>query len=286
LGLTSIEPLTNSPTSDAVPGESADNDVNSLALSPAVETGNLRTANKSLSAIDSETSESHPDAVVVDSLTKPRLAVTRRTSEQGSNSPAPTVADSSPVQTQENMQISQSPTSTPVVGQATTSASAAHQVGSTAPTSGQPEVNPIEFVDRVTNSIRLVQQDGQQLRIRLNPPHLGPLHIEVTSRGGALSVRLEVQTASAHHALVENMPMLRNALVQSGMSLDRIDVQLIDPAGDDAQPRFTDDTEQQQTEQQSQQDPQQDPPEESDEQGDDDVPNPTYTGIDELDIQV
>lgn len=100
-------------------------------------------------------------------------------------------------------------------------------------------------------------------------------------------MRLEVQTAAAQTALMDNMPMLRDALVQSGMSLERIEVQLADPAGDDAQPRFSDDKEQQQTEQQSQQNAQQDPQEESDELDDNDNPDPTIsTGLDELDIQV
>ena len=283
-----IDSLTNNLTSETAPGESesiaADNSLTSAA---AVNVGNVRTTNKSAKAIGSETPELQPAAVAGDNPSQLRLIAIRQISRPTSNATASAATDFPSLQTQDNGQIPKSPTSASVTVQTTNPAPTPHQTGSTAPISGQPDVNPIEFVDRVANSIRLVQQDGQQLRIRLSPPHLGSLHIEVTSRGGALSVRLEVQTAAAQTALMDNMPMLRDALVQSGMSLERIEVQLADPAGDDAQPRFSDDKEQQQTEQQSQQNAQQDPQEESDELDDNDNPDPTIsTGLDELDIQV
>ena len=93
-------------------------------------------------------------------------------------------------------------------------------------TEGRPEVNPTELADRVSNAVRLSHQNGRQLRIRLHPPELGALQIEVSVRDGVLTARLEVQTPSTRQVILENMSLLRDALSQNGMAVERISVQL------------------------------------------------------------
>ncbi len=173
------------------------------------------------------------------------------------------------------------------------------------PSSGQPSSTPItasasrsiaspqdalpidaeQFVDRVAGAVRSAPQNGQQLRVRLYPPHLGAMQIEVTSNNGTLSVRMEVQSVAAQSALSDNMSALREALVQQGNSLDRIDVQLVETNAEEGRADLTD-------EQQQQQQAEEQSGEESEEQSaeveaeDNQVPSSVGNGLDELDIQV
>jgi len=107
-------------------------------------------------------------------------------------------------------------------------------------TEGRPEVNPTDLADRVSNAIRLSHQNGRQLRIRLHPPELGALQIEISARDGVLTARLEVQTPSTRQVILENMSLLRDALSQNGMAVERISVQLAhENWNDDGQSEFT-----------------------------------------------
>ncbi|MBT6493901.1 MAG: flagellar hook-length control protein FliK [Planctomycetaceae bacterium] len=137
----------------------------------------------------------------------------------------------------------------------------------------------------MAGAVRSAPQNGQQLRVRLYPPHLGAMQIEVTSNNGTLSVRMEVQSVAAQSALSDNMSALREALVQQGNSLDRIDVQLVETNAEEGRADLTD-------EQQQQQQAEEQSGEESEEQSaeveaeDNQVPSSVGNGLDELDIQV
>jgi flagellar hook-length control protein FliK len=98
----------------------------------------------------------------------------------------------------------------------------------------QAEIKAKEFVDRIANSLRAAHDSGRHLRMRLNPPELGVLQVEVVSRGGTVSARLEVQTSTAHQAIVDNLPLLHEALTQRGTTIDRIDVIWTRNSNDDA----------------------------------------------------
>ncbi len=87
-------------------------------------------------------------------------------------------------------------------------------------------VDAESLVNRVENAIRAARSNGGALRIRLNPPELGSLQIEVSTRGGMFTARLEVQTSAARQAILENIAQLKDALAQSGTPLDKIEVHL------------------------------------------------------------
>ena len=148
------------------------------------------------------------------------------------------------------------------------------------------EVDPAGLADRVASAVRQAQQGRGQLRARLHPPELGTLQIEVSARDGILSVRLEVSRAAAQKMLVENMPLLHDALAQNGTRVARIDVHLNLNGTDDGASE---------QDHQSEDEPQQRQPgrqqqENSDEQAADDHhrPQPKYTRrhMDQLDIQI
>ena len=110
------------------------------------------------------------------------------------------------------------------------------------------------------------------------------MEIEVSSRHGVLSARLEVQTASAQQAILENMSLLRDALAQNGTKLENIDVHLNEHLHEGGQTDLS--KEQQQDEQQSEQEPQQDDSDQSSDEKEIESRVGIATQIDQLDIQI
>ncbi|MCA9015651.1 MAG: flagellar hook-length control protein FliK, partial [Planctomycetaceae bacterium] len=98
---------------------------------------------------------------------------------------------------------------------------------STAPAGPPVDVKQVEqLVERVVEAVRQSQSTGQQLKIRLSPPELGTLQIEVSLKNGEYSAKLEVQNRHAQKVINDNIAQLKEALSKTGVSLDRIDVHI------------------------------------------------------------
>jgi len=101
-------------------------------------------------------------------------------------------------------------------------------------------VNQAQLLDHVTQAIQVSHQNGHEVRIRLSPPELGSLQIDVSVKNGALSARLETQNSAAQQVLSDNLPQLREALAQQGMTVDRIDVFMAGPQSGEGRPDLAD----------------------------------------------
>jgi flagellar hook-length control protein FliK len=97
----------------------------------------------------------------------------------------------------------------------------------------KPEVDAAQFVKRVADAIRQLEPNGGRLSVRLSPPDLGTLQIDVSVHDGVLSARIEVDHASVHQALSDNLGQLRHALAQHGIALDRVELHLADRTPED-----------------------------------------------------
>ena len=84
----------------------------------------------------------------------------------------------------------------------------------------------VRLLTRVARAFHSAQ-DGGEVRIRLSPPELGALRMEVRVLEGALVARLETETAAARTAIVENLPVLRERLAEQGVRIERFDVDLM-----------------------------------------------------------
>jgi flagellar hook-length control protein FliK len=91
-----------------------------------------------------------------------------------------------------------------------------------------------ELVDRVTNALRTSFDTGGEMRVRLEPPELGKVQVEVSTGNGELTARLEVQTPSARQTLLDNISMLHDAIAQTGATVNRIDVVVVPQSRDDS----------------------------------------------------
>jgi flagellar hook-length control protein FliK len=116
-------------------------------------------------------------------------------------------------------------------------------VESAASDRSMPEVRHAEAQERVSRAdqerliSRIAQavtqaQHGERstVRLRLYPPELGTVRVEVSSVRGSVTVRIETSTPEAQGALNANLAGLRAQLADSGVDARGIEVQYRNPA--------------------------------------------------------
>jgi hypothetical protein len=98
---------------------------------------------------------------------------------------------------------------------------------------GQPAVDPSQpgpdywhFLQRVTRGVLAAQERGGVVHLRLTPPALGRLHLEVTVREGALLARIETETPAARALLLDGLGQLRERLAELEVKIQRFQVDL------------------------------------------------------------
>ncbi len=73
--------------------------------------------------------------------------------------------------------------------------------------------SPAPIVDQVVTAVRTLQTENRsEMRIRLNPPNLGEMHVRVIHENNTLRVELTVQTGLTRDLLAARAPELRQAL--------------------------------------------------------------------------
>ena len=93
---------------------------------------------------------------------------------------------------------------------------------------GLTEAERARFVQRVASAFRSVGDEGGEVRLRLSPPELGSLRVELTVRDGVLSARLEAETSAARNLLLDNLPALRERLAEQNIKVEKFDVDVRD----------------------------------------------------------
>jgi flagellar hook-length control protein FliK len=98
-----------------------------------------------------------------------------------------------------------------------------------------PPVDPARFVSRVARAIETAQDRGAPINLRLSPPELGAMRLELSVKQGVMTAKVETETAAARQALLDNLPTLRDRLAEQNIRIDRFDVNVRrDPSGDQA----------------------------------------------------
>ena len=110
------------------------------------------------------------------------------------------------------------------------------------PVPGQPAAdsdpaNRMRFVQRVAQAFEAISGRGGKLRLRLHPPELGSLQLEITVKNGAMTARVEADTPAARTLLLDNLPALRERLAAQDIKVERFDVDLSDRSADGS-PQF------------------------------------------------
>ena len=89
---------------------------------------------------------------------------------------------------------------------------------------GAPQVDAARFVGRVAKAIQTAHQRGGALQLRLSPPELGALRLELTVQDGVMTARLEADSATARQVLLDHLPVLRDRLAEQNIRIERFDV--------------------------------------------------------------
>lgn len=100
---------------------------------------------------------------------------------------------------------------------------------SSAPSSSAPQLTGIEqarFVQRVARAFQAAQQGDGEIRLRLSPPELGAMRMEIRVQDGVLTARLDVDNQTARAVLLDNMPALRERLAEQNIRVEQFEVQV------------------------------------------------------------
>jgi len=105
-----------------------------------------------------------------------------------------------------------------------------------------------ENVDRVVKAARASINNGSaRIQIRLEPPELGYLRVELKQGGGGLHLQIQATNAKAQQLLQQNSGYLQAALESHGIQTRQIDIQLRLDLNNDQAPEQSQEDYQQQT---------------------------------------
>jgi flagellar hook-length control protein FliK len=90
--------------------------------------------------------------------------------------------------------------------------------------SNTPTIDPARFVSRVARALETAQERGGPLNLRLSPPELGAMRLQLEVKQGVMTAKVETDTAAARQALLDNLPALRERLADHNVRIDRFDV--------------------------------------------------------------
>ncbi|QDU55315.1 flagellar hook-length control protein FliK [Aeoliella mucimassa] len=86
------------------------------------------------------------------------------------------------------------------------------------------QVDPTRFVNRVSKAFQAAESRGGTIQLRLSPPELGAMRIELDLQQGVMTAKLETETAAAKNVLLDNLPALRERLAAQEIRIDKFEV--------------------------------------------------------------
>jgi flagellar hook-length control protein FliK len=94
---------------------------------------------------------------------------------------------------------------------------------------GRVAVDSAKFLPRVAKAFSAAaERGGGEIRIRLSPPELGSIRLEVKMQGGNMTARMDAETPAARQALADNLPILRERLAEQGLRIEQLDIGTLD----------------------------------------------------------
>jgi flagellar hook-length control protein FliK len=110
----------------------------------------------------------------------------------------------------------------------TDSTARTHGARAEAPKDGSLSVaDRVRLVHRVTAALEAAQGRGGELRMRLEPPELGSIRVELTSDSGSISARIEAESSQVQRLLLESLPQLRERLAEQQIKIEHFQVDVM-----------------------------------------------------------
>lgn len=111
------------------------------------------------------------------------------------------------------------------------SASAASAASPGVANAGDAEPDAVNAARMARGLNAAVKQQGGSLTLRLTPPELGTVRIELQIAGGTLAANFHAETEPARAMLTQQMSHLRRALEAQGLNVERLSVQTMGEPG-------------------------------------------------------
>jgi flagellar hook-length control protein FliK len=92
---------------------------------------------------------------------------------------------------------------------------------------GTGQVDRVRFLQRVAGAFRAADEQGGQIRLRLSPPELGSMKLELNVRDGLMTAHVQAETETARNLLLDHLPQLRERLADHNIKIDHFDVELM-----------------------------------------------------------
>ena len=93
-------------------------------------------------------------------------------------------------------------------------------------------VPPRSAVFRVARAIQQLRETGGVIRLRLAPPELGAMKVQVSVSPTGVAAQLEAETPEAQSLLAESLPILRDRLSAQEIKIERLEVDLMQQRDD------------------------------------------------------
>ena len=143
--------------------------------------------------------------------------------------------------------VASGPAAGPISAAAHLSGNQQSQAAQAATTSKPGDIGQADrtrFVQRVEQAFQSMSASGGTIRLRLSPPELGSMRLEITVRNGTMTARAETETSAARNMLLDNLPALRERLAQQDIKVQHFDVDVMDqsPGGTPGQASYSSDS--------------------------------------------
>ncbi|MEZ6133629.1 MAG: flagellar hook-length control protein FliK [Pirellulaceae bacterium] len=93
----------------------------------------------------------------------------------------------------------------------------------------------VRLVQRVARSFARLGPDGGQINLRLHPPQLGSLNVQVRMEGRSMTAVLTTESTAAREAILESLPVLRGRLAEQGFEISQFQVDVAANGSDASQ---------------------------------------------------
>jgi len=93
---------------------------------------------------------------------------------------------------------------------------------------GADGVDRVRFVQRVARAFEAINGRNGTVRMKLHPPELGSLRVEIQVERGVMTARMEAESNAARNLILDNLPMLRDRLAQQDIKVQQFSVDLMD----------------------------------------------------------
>ena len=107
-------------------------------------------------------------------------------------------------------------------------------VGGTDPSlAGEPpdpltQAERVRMIQRIARSFNRLGPSGGSMTIKLHPPQLGSLSVQVKLEGRTMTARLATESSAAREVILENLPVLRGRLAEQGIEIASFQVEVGD----------------------------------------------------------